>query len=152
MGSLRIRSHVELLRAPVEEHRAVTPSVTNVGAVEQSVVMPVFASGGGAFFSIDRPTVAMGDSVYPVLTSLPSVEGPHADSTNVGETEGAFDADLLAPERIQASFKYRRTDAARFSGLDSSLRMALNMGLEEKLDFEAIAGDEGLADRNEIGE
>ena len=134
---------VDLLRAPVED-RAVTPSVTNVGTVEQPVEMPVFAAGVGAFLSIDRPTVAMGDAVFPVLTTRPTVGGPHSDSTNVGETEGGFDADLIGPERVQASFIHRRTDAARFSGLDSSLRLALNSGLEEKLDFEAIAGDEGL--------
>ena len=106
--------------------------------------MPVFAAGVGAFLSIDRPTVAMGDAVFPVLTTRPTVGGPHADSTNVPDTTGGFDADLIAPERVQASFIKKRTDAARFAGLDSSLRMALNAGLEEKLDYEAIAGDEGL--------
>ena len=135
---------LDLLRAPVDEHRAVTPSVTNVGTQEQPVEMPVFAAGVGAFLSIDRPTVAMGDAVFPVLTTRPTVGGPHADSTNVPDTTGGFDADLIAPERVQASFIKKRTDAARFAGLDSSLRMALNAGLEEKLDYEAIAGDEGL--------
>ena len=137
---------VELLRAPVEEHRAVTPSVTNVGTTQQAVVQPVFSAGVGAFLSIDRPQVAMGDAVFPVMTVRPdpTLGGPHADSTNVPETTGGFDADLLGPERIQASFIYPRKDAARFTDLDSSLRMALNMGLEEKLDYEAIAGDEGL--------
>ena len=77
-------------------------------------------------------------------TSHPAPPGPHSDSTNVGETEGGFDADLIAPDRVQASFIHRRRDKARFGGLDSSLRLALNSGLEEKLDYEAIAGDEGL--------
>ena len=135
---------LDLLRAPVEEHRAVTPSVSNVGTQEQSVEMPVFSTGAGAFLGIDRPTVAMGDAVFPVLTTRPTVGGPHADSTNVPDTTGGFDADLIAPERVQAAFIKKRTDAARFAGLDSSLRMALNAGLEEKLDYEAIAGDEGL--------
>ena len=134
---------LDLLRAPVE-HRAVTPSLTNVGTQEQPVEMPVFAAGVGAFLSIDRPTVAMGDAVYPVLTTRPTVGGPYADSSDVPETTGGFDADLIGPERVQASFIHRRVDAARFAGLDSSLRLALNSGLEEKLDFEAIAGDEGL--------
>ena len=135
---------LDLLRAPVDEHRAVTPSLTNVGTQEQTVLQPVFAQGVGAFLSIDRPTVAMGDAVYPVLKTRPTVGGPHADSTDVPETTGGFDADLIAPARVQASFIHKRTDAARFAGLDSSLRMALNAGLEEKLDYEAIAGDEGL--------
>ena len=134
---------LDLLRAPVEE-RAVTPSLTNVGTQEQPVVPPVFAAGVGAFLAIDRPSVAQGDAVYPVLTTRPTVGGPHADSTDVPDTTGGFDADLIGPLRVQASFIHRRTDAARFAGLDSSLRMALNSGLEEKLDYEAIAGDEGL--------
>ena len=109
---------LDLLRAPVDEHRGVTPSLTNVGTQEQTVLQPVFAQGVGAFLSIDRPTVAMGDAVFPVLKTRPTVGGPHADSTDVPETTGGFDADLIAPARVQASFIHKRTDAARFAGLD----------------------------------
>ena len=108
------------------------------------MIPPVFATGEGAFLGIDRPTVATGDAVYPVLTTRPTVGGPHADDSDVAETTGAFAADLLVPQRIQASFLWKRTDAARFSGMDTALRMALNMGLEEKLDAEGIAGTNGL--------
>ena len=45
---------------------------------------------------------------------------------------------------MQASFSYTRTDAARFAGLDSSLRLALNGGLQERLDQQAIEGTDGL--------
>ena len=135
---------LELLRLPREEHRAVTPGPTNVGTVESPIVLPVFAAGAGAFLSIDRPTVAMGDAVYPVLSTRPTVGGPHSDSTDAPETTGAFTSNLLAPQRLQASFIYKRVDAARFSGMDSSLRSALNGGLEEALDKEAIAGTSGL--------
>ena len=51
----------------------------------------------------------------------------------------------LSPERLQASFSYRRTDAARFSlvwMLRSDWR--LNGGLQEKLDQQAIDGTDGL--------
>ena len=70
--------------------------------------------------------------------------GPHSDSSDVPETDSTFNADLLAPERIQASAVYRRVDAARFPTMDSALRMALNSGLEEKLDYEVLRGTEGL--------
>ena len=133
--------YVDLLR---EEHRAVTPAPTNVGTVEAPIVLPVFASGSGAFMTIDRPVVAMSDAVYPVLSTRPTVGGPHADSTDAPETTGAFTSNLLAPQRLQASFIYKRVDAARFAGMDSSLRSALNGGLEEALDKEAIAGTSGL--------
>ena len=142
---------LDLLRLPREEHRAVTPAPTNVGTVESPIVLPVFASGSGAFLSIDRPTVAMGDAVYPVLTTRPTVGGPHSDSTDAPETTGVFASNLLAPERLQASFIYKRVDVARFPGMDSSLRTALNEGLEEKLDQQAIAGTAGLLTGSNLG-
>ena len=135
---------VELLRA--REHRAagVTAAPTATGTMEDTVTPPVFATGDGAFLGIDRPTVASGDAVYPVLSNRPTVGGPHDDSTDVAETAGTWGADLLAPERIQASYKFRRTDSARFSGMEDALRSALNMGLEEALDYQAMRGTNGL--------
>ena len=62
----------------------------------------------------------------------------------MSDTTGAYDADLLAPQRLQASFTYRRVDAARFRGMDQSLRAALNSGLEEQLDYELLSGAAGL--------
>ena len=139
-----------MLAAPPEV-RAVTPTPGASATEQAETVQPVFATGAGAFLGIDRPTVAMGQAVYPVLTSRPSVGGPHANSTDVADTTGAFDAALLPPKRIQAGFVYRRTDAMQFSGMDSSLRMALNGGLQEKLDLDAIAGTDGLLTGTNLG-
>ena len=134
---------LDLLRLPVE-HRAVTTGPTNVGTTEQPVIMPVFAAGVGAFLMATRPTVPAGDLAYPILDQRPSVGGPHLDSTAHDETSGSFSSSLLQPARLSASYTYKRTDAARFSGLDSSLRSALNSGLEERLDHQLIAGADGL--------
>ena len=79
--------------------------------------MPVFADGDAAFLSVDQVTVPNGDAVFPVLTNRPTVGGPHADSTEVTETTGAFSAELVKPERLQCAFTYRRVDVARFSGM-----------------------------------
>ena len=106
----RIGSHQVPLR--MIESRAVTPAPSDTGASQAQIVMPVFAGGDAAFLGVDMPRVASGDAVYPVLTSRPTVGGPHTDSTSVAETTGAFEASTLAPSRIQASFFYRRTDAA----------------------------------------
>ena len=134
---------ISLLR--VEQRAAgVTTAPTNVGTNQAEIVQPVFANGAGAYLGITRPTVAAGDSVFPVLSTRPDVGGPHSDSSDVPETDSTFDSDLLAPERIQASSVYRRVDAARFPTMDSALRMALNSGLEEKLDYEVLRGTEGL--------
>ena len=134
---------IDLLRAPVE-HRAITPAPTHVGASEQAVLMPIFADGDAAFLGVDQVTVPNGDAVFPVLTNRPTVGGPHADSTEVAETTGAFTAELVTPARLQASFTYRRVDVARFSAMGEALRQALNEALSESLDVQTVAGADGL--------
>ena len=139
------QTHVplDLLRAPVE-HRAVTAAPTNVATMQEAPIQPVFATGSLAYLGVDMPSVPVGDAVFPVLTSRPTVRGPFTGSDVAAESDGSYDADLLAPERVQASFSYLRTDAARFSMLGESLREALNIGLTEKIDAEGIAGANGL--------
>ena len=139
-----------MLAAPTEV-RAVTPTPGASQTEQAETIQPVFATGAGAFLGIDRPNVAMGQAVYPVFKSRPSVGGPHTGSTDAPDTTGAFDADLLPPKRISAAFIYRRTDAMQFSGMDSALRMALNSGLQEKLDLDAIAGADGLLTGTNLG-
>ena len=137
---------LEMLRVSrgVEERAAATVPASIGDASQAQVVTPVFASGDGAFLGIERPTVPVGDAAYPVLSTMPSVKGPFTGSDNAAQTDATFVANNLSPERLQASFSYRRTDAARFAGLDASLRLALNGGLQEKLDQQAIEGTDGL--------
>ena len=137
---------LEMLRVSrgVEERAAATVPASIGDASQGEVITPIFASGDGAFMGIERPTVAVGDAAYPVLSTLPSVKGPFTDSSEATQTDATFVANSLAPERLQASFSYRRTDAARFAGLDASLRLALSSGLEEALDDQAISGTDGL--------
>ena len=136
---------LDLLRgAAVEEHRAVTAAPASVGVSQEPILTPVFAAGDAAFLGVDMPSVPAGDAVFPVLTSAPAIRGPFTDSSDAAETDGEFESDLLAPGRLQASFSYRRTDAARFSGMGDSLRMALNEGLSEGADQKIIAGASGL--------
>ena len=128
---------LELLRTPVE-HRALTPAPTDVGVQQAEVTQPVFASGDGAFLGARESMLQSGDAVFPVLSTRPVVRGPFKDSTAAANTTGSFGADLLEPSRIQCAFLYRRTDATRFAGMDSALRMALASGLQEGLDKELV--------------
>ena len=132
-----------MLRAPIEE-RAFTPAPTNVEANQQTLLPPVFASGDAAFLGVDQVTVPAGDAVFPVLTTRATVGGPHADSTEVAETTGAFSAELVKPQRLQCAFSYRRVDAAQFSLMGGSLRQALNEALSEALDVQVVSGTDGL--------
>ena len=133
---------IEMLR--VEERAAATVPASIGDATQAEVITPVFATGDGAFLGIERPTVAVGDAAYPVLSTVPSVKGPFTDSSDAAQTDAVFVANTLAPERLQASYSYRQSDASRFAGLDASLRVALNAGLQEKLDQQAINGGSGL--------
>ena len=133
---------LEMLRI---ESRAAATVPSSIGdASEAEVVIPIFATGDGAYLGVERPSVPVGVAAYPVLSTLPSVKGPFTDSSDAAPTDAVFQASSLAPERLQASYSYRASDAARFAGLDSSLRRALNSGLQEKLDQQAINGSSGL--------
>ena len=113
----QIRFRSKCYRGPArKEVRAVTTSPTDTGAFQQQIVQPVFAEGDAAFLNVSRvaeKVVLVGAAVFPVLTSSPTVGGPHKDSSEVGETTGAFSTDTLQPSRLQASFLYRRADASR---------------------------------------
>ena len=144
LGSHQVPLEMLRINRGVEERAAATVPAAIGDASQAPVITPVFSSGDGAFLGIERPTVPAGDGSYPVLSTVPAVKGPFTDSTEAAQTDAEFVATNLSPERLQASFSYRRTDAARFSGLDSSLRLALNGGLQEKLDQQAIEGTDGL--------
>lgn len=126
------------------ETRDVTPAPANVGQNQAPIIPAVFPLAVASFLGVDMPRVAVGDSIFPVLTSRATVGGPHTDSTAVTETTGAFDAEVLNPARLQASFFWKRTDAARFAGLGESLRENLNMALGDALDQQVISGANGL--------
>ena len=144
LGSHQVPLEMLRINRSVEERAAATVPASIGDASQAPVITPVFASGDGAFLGIERPTVPVGDGSFPILSTMPSVKGPFTGSDNAAQTDAEFLATNLSPERLQASFSYRRTDAARFSGLDSSLRLALNGGLQEKLDQQAIEGTDGL--------
>ena len=137
---------IEMLRIDQGvESRAAASVPSAIGdATQAEVILPVFASGDGSFLGVERPTVDVGVASFPMLSSRPSVRGPFSDSSDASQTDGTFVANALAPERLQASYSYRASDAARFAGLDSSLRLALNLGLVEKLDQQVINGGSGL--------
>ena len=137
---------LEMLRIDrgVEERAAATVPGSIGDASQAGVILPVFASGDGAFLGIERPTVEVGVASFPMLSTRPSVRGPFSDSSDAAQTDATFVANALSPQRLQASYSYRASDAARFAGLDSSLRLALNSGLTEALDDQAISGSDGL--------
>ena len=133
---------LDLLSGQVET-RAVTPAPANVGQEQQAIVPYVFPDSVASFLGIPQPRVPVGEAVYPVLTSELTVGTP-AEGAEQAETTGAFSAEVLSPQRIQASFFYSREDSARFMGMDAALRANLSAGLQDGLDKAIIAGANGL--------
>ena len=121
------------------EKRAVTTTAANTQINEQPVIAPVFSLGDTAFMNVAQETVEPGAAVWPVLSVRPSVGGPYTDSTSAAETNGTFGADLLSPQRLSASYRYRQSDAVRFRGMSEGLRQALNQGLSEAIDAQTVA-------------
>ena len=129
----------------VEERAAATVPASIGDASQAPVITPVFASAATARFWVSsaRPC----QLVTRPIRSCPLFRVLKARSpgqiTRPRPTL-TFVANNLSPERLQASYSYRRSDAARFAGLDAALRLALNSGLQEKLDQQAIEGTDGL--------
>jgi len=116
------------------ETRAVTPAPADVGVNQQEIAPYVFPRSAGAFLQVPQPMVGAGDALYPDVASSATVGGPHTDSTAVAETTGGFNTVAIKPARLQASYFYRRTDAARFASMDEALRQTLTMSLSDAFD------------------
>ena len=96
---------LDLLRGPVEEHRAVTAAPGNVGTSQEPVLLPVFAAAmRRSSGSISRAYPA-GDAVFPVLETRPTIRGPFTDSSDArrdrwhdrGQSPGAWAATGIVP-------------------------------------------------------
>ena len=134
-----------LLRGQPIEHRAtgVTAAPTNVAQNQSEIIGAVFPQSCAAFLGVDMPSVAVGEAVYPVLSTSADVGTP-AENAVQNETAGGFTADVLSPKRLQASFFYSREDRARFRGMSEALRMNLSEALGDKLDQQILNGSNGL--------
>ena len=128
---------------PLLETRAVTPAPGQVAQNQAAIIPGVFPMSCAAFLGVDMPTVAVGEAIYPVLTTN-AAAGTPAENDPQTETTGAFSADVLTPSRIQASFYYSREDRARFAGMDEALRTNLSDALADGLDKQILVGAEGL--------
>ena len=123
--------------------RAVTAPPANVGVNQFGIVSMLFPQGLAEFLGIEKPTVPVGEAVYPVLTAgaVPAAVAKDADAA---ESDGAFSANKLEPGRLQTSFRFRREDLATFRGLEDALRENLSEALSSALDDEILYGTNGL--------
>ena len=133
---------VEFLRpdAPgrIEAAAGLTSAPNNVGTEEQPVELPVFADGDAAFAGVVQPIVPGGDTTFPDITA-PDVGGPHTDATDVAETQLTVSAELLAPQRLQASVTGLTSQMLRMPQMEPAIRAVLAGALGEAYDKQCIA-------------
>ena len=128
---------------PELEKRAVTAAPGDVGAVQNPIISPVYANSAAAFLGIPMPSVGVGEAVYTVLSTGASPGTPDKDGDQA-ESDGIFSPFVMSPGRVQASFIFRREDAATLQGMEESLRANLSGALSEALDKEVISAGAGL--------
>ena len=145
MGSSMIpHDAIEVRQAsPVIEKRGVTASPSDVGAIQHPIIPGVYAAGAAAFLGISMPSVGVGESVYTVL-STGATPGTPAKDGEQAESDGVFSPFVMSPGRVQASFIFRREDAAVLQGMEESLRANLSGALTEALDKQVISAGAGL--------
>lgn len=132
---------IELLaRAmPHVEKRAVSPAPGQAPAADVVTGGPVFAMGDAAFLQITSPVVESGQANTILLTSKPTVGGPHSDSTAAASTTGVFTAEAQKPQRLTAEMSGRRTDWVLSPSAEMLIRAALGEALSEAYDAQVVS-------------
>ena len=60
------------------------------------------------------PTVPVGEKIYPVMSTSPTIAVP-AEGVTVPDTTGIFLAESLSPGRLQAAYTFSREDKGYLS-------------------------------------
>ena len=77
--------------AALRDYQAlVTTAPGTVETRERPVIQPVFATGDAAWLNVPMPSVPIGATTFPVLTTAPTVHGPFSGSDAAAETNGSF--------------------------------------------------------------
>ena len=126
------------------ETRAVTNAPTQVQQNAMPVIPYVFPGSCSAFLGVDMPTVASGETIFPVLTSVTSVEALAEHGARYRDGRNLCSRRAAAEPSAGQSFFYSREDRARFSALESALRENLAMAMADGLDKAVINGANGI--------
>ena len=135
--------------APAVELRAdaVTPAPSSGNPTNQSaIIQRVFARAAVRRLGVAMPSVPVGVSSFPVITTGQDAAFVAADGTKEAAA-GVVDSNPLSPKRLQSRVQFRIEDTMITPGLETGLREDLNLGLADQLDAQLI----GLGDANVRG-
>ena len=135
----------------IREVRAVTAAPADVGTGQATIVPGVFPRSAAEFLGIPSPSV----SRLAIMPTRCSPRTPLSRRWRKGEPGpkrmGRSAGTLLAPSRLQASFRFSREDRARFAGMNEALRMNLSDALSDALDKQIMSGANGLLTGANLG-
>ncbi len=119
----------------------------NPGDLDQSVKaarFPIFKSEISDFLAIRRSTTGPGRVVWPTWTA--PTAGPTAvtGSTPVADTDWTMSQTPVDESRLQRSFVWSRSDAARYAGLETDLRRLLRDSMMDGMDAQAATAITGV--------
>ena len=119
--------------------RAATTAPSDSDVVVSSILGRVFAGGAGAFLGVSYPSVPVGASNYPVLSS--GVVPANAEgSAAANQTAATLTANVLDPTRLTAEYLIRYEDLNKFRMMEEALRADLQGAMTEAADAQIIAG------------
>ena len=142
---------IDLLLPPDEvetrsqtEYRA--DAVTPVAAAaladgsQSSVLERIFTRSVAARLGVSMPSVAVGASVYPIMTSG-TTASMAADGTHVDAGAGTFTGFTLEPVRLSAGYLFNARQTLQLRNFEAILRRDLAAVLSDAMDNQIINGD-----------
>ena len=142
---------IDLLLPPDEvetrsqtEYRA--DAVTPVAAAaladgsQSSVLERIFTRSVAARLGVAMPSVAVGATVYPIMTSG-TTASMAADESHVDAGVGAFSGFTLEPVRLSAGYLFNARQTLQLKNVEAILRRDLAAVLSDAMDNQIINGD-----------
>ena len=129
----------------VRELRANT--FVDPGELDQNVRpsrFPIFPMEMADYLAIRRSTTRPGRVAFPVWTEPTAGPAAVTGVTPVTATDWELTDVTLDDSRIQRSFTWNRSQAARFSTLETDLRNMLRTNMADGLDIQAVSAITGL--------
>lgn len=128
--------------AAVEDRQDMPTQVPEsaTGQPRQPLLRRVFHRTDAAFVGAVFPSVPRGTPVYPVMTGG-AEGGMFVPGAAVEAEEATLEGQNVSPKRASARYLIRAEDAAKFDGLESTLRSDLRIVMGQLIDAQAVAGD-----------